>query len=333
MTRVIIIIGFWKSIDEKMKKSVIIWFTTIIVLLALLWINSQFEFFALNFNGDKTKKDGSFRVMTYNVNATLGDEDIETLRTGLLREIQKHSPDILCLQELSSRISKAVLPTIDSLFVYKDSMSVKKKPSRYLIFSKKPVRNFKQISSILQSETLGLDLLKDELQKIKQGMPIFSAEIEAAPNKWITFYSVHLRSSAYSTARRSMREDASWLDGLPLYYENFKIGQKIRNWEADNLRLYLGSLEADDTPVIIAGDFNDWSGSYCMNTIRDEKYKDAWWEGGLGFGVTYDGWHLKLRLDHILYSHHFKLENVYVEKSKFSDHRPLVADFTLIDPH
>ena len=120
------------------------------------------------------------------------------------------------------------------------------------------------------------------------------------------------------------------MDGwYTIVFKKYKIGEKIRNLEADNQRLYLDSLDKVDTPVIIAGDFNDWSGSYCMNTIGNRFYKDAWWEGGLGFGITYDGWHLKLRLDHILFSHHFKLENVYVEKSDFSDHRPLVADFIL----
>jgi endonuclease/exonuclease/phosphatase (EEP) superfamily protein YafD len=175
--------------------------------------------------------------------------------------------------------------------------------------------------------------IKVEIMGIKSRMPLNTAEIEVKPNKWIRLFAIHLRSSAYSTARRSMDKDASWMDGLPLYYKNYKIGQKIRNWEADNFRLHLDSLEAENIPIIIAGDFNDWSGSYCMNTIQDGKYKDAWWEGGLGLGITYDGWHLKLRLDHILYSHHFKLENLYVEKSKFSDHRPLIADFTLKDPH
>lgn len=75
-----------------------------------------------------------------------------------------------------------------------------------------------------------------------------------------------------------MDEYDSWYVGLPLYYENYKIGQKIRNWEADNFRQYIEALEAEDTLVIIACDFNDWSGSYCMNTIRDGKYKDAWWK-------------------------------------------------------
>ncbi len=315
-----------------MKKLVLKWFILVVALLLLLYNNSQFEFIALNIYSDKEKTNRGFRVMTYNVNATLGNEDIEFVRAGLLKEIQKQSPDILCLQELSSTIIKIVVPSLDSLFVYKDSMAINNKPSRYLIFSKKPVRNINRFTYETQIDTLDLYTMKDVIKSFKYGMPVYSAEIEVLPNKWITIVAVHLRSSAYSTARRSMNEDATWMDGLPLYYQNYKVGQTIRNYQADNLRLHLEAMEAEDTPVIIAGDFNDWSGSYCMNTIRNGIYKDAWWEGGFGFGITYDEWHLKLRLDHILYSHHFQLKNVYVEKSKFSDHRPLVADFTLIDP-
>lgn len=306
------------------------WCSLIIVLFVLWHINAHYEFIAMNPRRTIDKGDDCIRVMTYNVNASLVDKDTESVKAGLLKEIQRQSPDILCLQELSARMTKEVVPSIDSLYVYKDSISVKAKPSRYLIFSKRPIRNAKRLKCFTQIDTLGLDTIKEVINFSKYGIPAYSAEIEVAPRRWITFITLHLRSSAYSTARRSMDEDASWYDGLPLYVQNYKIGQKIRNWEADNLRLHLEALEAEDMPVIIAGDFNDWSGSYCMNTIRDGKYKDAWWEGGLGLGITYDGWHLKLRLDHILYSHHFKLENVYVEKSDFSDHRPLVADFTLL---
>jgi len=312
-----------------MKLSGIKWILLLAALIAVWRINSFYELFALNLQSGRHTED-CFRVMTYNVNATSGDEDIDSIRIGLINEIQKHAPDILCLQELSLRINKAVHPCLDSLFFYKDSMSVQNKQSRYLIFSNKPIRNFKQYKCTTEIDTTGLDSLKKTIKQLKKRMPIYSAEIEVQPDKWITVFACHLRSSAYSTARRSLDKDAAWYDGLPLYYGNFKVGAKIRNYEADNFRLYLEELEAHDTPVIIAGDFNDWSGSYCMNTIRDGKYKDAWWEGGNGLGITYDGWHLKLRLDHILYSHHFKLENVYVEKSKFSDHRPLIADFTLL---
>ena len=315
-------------------KSTINLLIIVIVVAILQQFNNHYEFFAFNSLNSNEKIDGSFRVMTYNINAPWGNEDAEVIKTQLNDIIFTHETDILCIQEMSGKIFGKIKNSLDSLFGYNDSLEIKQQPLRYWLYSKKPIRNYKYHPCLAEIDTTGLDsVAKHEVKLYISRLPIYSAEIEVNPNKWITVFSCHLRSSAYSTARRSMDDGASWMDGIPLYYENYKIGQKIRNWEADNLRLYLDSLDSMDTPIIIAGDFNDWSGSYCMNTIRDGKYKDAWWEGGFGFGITYDDWHLKLRLDHILYSHHFKLENVYVEKSKFSDHRPLVADFTLIAPH
>lgn len=316
-----------------MKITFIKWFFVLVVIVAIYCVNVRYEIYALNLPKGQEKGMDCLRVMTYNVNSTSSLKNVDGFKDGLIEEIDRHKPDILCMQELVPEVFKQVKVSMDSLFDYVDSMKISKEPLRYTIYSKYPIRNFKRYKSIAEIDTIGFDsLTKLEVKHKKRQMPIYSAEIEVRPEMWVTIFSVHLRSSAYSTARRSMDKDATWKDGFPLYYNNYMVGQKIRNWEADNLRLHLEALESEDTPVIIAGDINDWSGSYCMNTIRDSVYKDAWWEGGFGFGITYDEWHLKLRLDHILYSHHFKLENVYVEKSKFSDHRPLIADFTLIDP-
>ena len=71
------------------------------------------------------------------------------------------------------------------------------------------------------------------------------------------------------------------------------------------------------------------TGSYSLEKIRNGYLNDAWWDGGYSLGFTYDAWHMKLRIDHILYSPHFDLHNVHVEETKFSDHYPLVADFIL----
>ena len=296
----------------------------------ILWrINSFFELFALKNAHIYTRENKEFRVMTYNINATLGDEDIETVKNTLLCEITKYSPDILCLQEMSSPLYKSVHTFLDSIFEYNESNN--KEPSQYLIYSKRPIKDYKRYPYVIPLDTIGSETIKIYSTTMKWGMPVYSAEIEVEPDRWVTFFSVHLRSSAYSTARRSMGEDASWIKGLPLYYKNYSEGKKLRNYEADNIRHHLEELEAKDCHILIAGDFNDWSGSSCMNKIRNGLYKDAWWEGGFGFGITYDGWHLKLRLDHILYNHHFRLKDVSVEKSEFSDHRPLIADFTLAD--
>lgn len=316
-----------------MKHSLFKSFIIVLAIIVVVLINNHYEIFTVNGPMICHVEDEQFRIMTYNINTPFEQEDLSDFKKGLIMEIEKNNPDILCMQEVYSSSFPKIKNSIDSLFGYTDSMEIKKEGYRYWLYSKKHIRNFKYYPCFVGIDTLGLDsIAKKEVKSYKSRLPFYSAEIEIKPNIWITVFSCHLRSSAYSVARRSMDDDTSWFDGIPMYYANYKVGQKIRNWEADNLRMYLEKLEAKDTPVIIAGDFNDWSGSYCMNTIRDGKYKDAWWEGGFGFGITYDEWHLKLRLDHILYSHHFRLENVYVEKSKFSDHRPLVADFTLIYP-
>lgn len=304
------------------------WLILFVIIIAMWRINERFEIFAMNSSKLENKHGDCFRVMTLNVNTTSSLQDVERFKAELIDEIDRNRPDLLCLQELVPVIFNQIQTSMDSLFGYTDSMKIKKDRLRWVLYSKKPIRTFKRYRGEKDIDTIDLDsiIIRKELP-ISIPIPVYSAEIEVKPDKWITVFSCHLRSSAYTTARRSMDKDASWIDGLPLYFRKYKEGQQIRNWQAKSLRLHLEALEAVDTPVIIAGDFNDWSGSYCMNTIRDGKYKDAWWEGGFGFGITYHGWNLKLRLDHILYSHHFKLKNVYVEKSKFSDHRPLIADF------
>lgn len=64
---------------------------------------------------------------------------------------------------------------------------------------------------------------------------------------------------------------------------------------------------------------------------KDERdLRDAWWERGTGFGITYDDWHLKLRLDHILVSKHFIIQRVEVPRYGLSDHYPVVGDVVLL---
>lgn len=272
--------------------------------------------------------------MTYNVNASIDIKDIDTFRKGLIKEIENQKPDILCLQELSLTNFKKIQTTLDSLFGYTDTMSIKKEPLRYWIYSKKPIKNFKRYKCTTDIDTTGFDLsAKHEVDQIKKQMPLYSSEIEVANGQWITMFACHLRSSAYSTARRSMDKDSYWIEGIPTYIYNYKTGKRIRNYEADNIINYLNSLEFVNNPIVIAGDFNDVNVSYCLETIQKENLKDAWWDGGLGLGMTYDAWHLKLRIDHILYSPHFELLNVKVENTDFSDHYPLVADFKLNTNH
>ena len=195
------------------------------------------------------------------------------------------------------------------------------------------MRNFKRYHCEGDIDTLDFDSLElAEYHQLKLQMPVMSAEFEVQPDKWVTVFSGHLRSSAYSTARRSMSKDSHWWEGIPLYYRNYKVGKRIRDYQARNVRRFIDDARAEGKMVIVAGDLNDWCASTTLNTLMgdgENALKDVWWEGGNGFGFTYHGWHLRLRLDHILYSGGLELKNVKVIDSDLSDHRPLVADFVL----
>lgn len=105
-------------------------------------------------------------------------------------------------------------------------------------------------------------------------------------------------------------------------------GYRKRKSEADSIVKYIST--AND-PIIVIGDMNDFSGSYPINRIKDVGLKDAWWEGGTGYGSTFHSGIIQLRLDHILYQYSkLELLKTKVIKSEFSDHDALVAEFNFI---
>lgn len=271
--------------------------------------------------------------MTFNVNATDSTRFTQSFQDSLLSEIKRQKPDFLCFQELSFSNLKKIKPQLDSIYGTCDVLKGHNQFWRLRLYSHFPLRNFKRYHCEGDIDTLSFDSVElKEYHQMKRQMGVMSAEFEVQSGKWITLFSGHLRSSAYSTARRSMSDDSYWWDGVPLYYRNYKVGHLIRDYQAKNVRRFVDEARAEGKTVIVAGDLNDWCGSTTLNTLMNEgenALKDAWWEGGNGVGFTYQGWHLRLRLDHILYSDDLELQNVKVIDSNLSDHRPLIAKFCL----
>ena len=86
--------------------------------------------------------------------------------------------------------------------------------------------------------------------------------------------------------------------------------------------------EFQDHIGAVMGDMNDVSGSYTINRIKEAGLKDAWWEGGGGYGATFHGKGLRLRIDHILYDYkELELTGVRVIDNNLSDHNALMASF------
>lgn len=291
------------------------WKTALVLFILTLALNKSTQtfpvnpFYAWSWNEDAASDSVTLNVMTYNV-GTNGDEALEAY-------LDSQKVDLLCLQESFAMGKKN---SLHKRFPYHEGTS---------LFSKYPIKNCHRLT--LDKESPEWEAMVDSVcnpdNYHQPNLQLFSMQIEH-PAGTINLITCHLRSNSYSVARRNMDKKSRWTDGLNDYYHRIVYGYKVRKIESDLIRQELDSLP--DAPTLVLGDFNDLSGSYALKTIQGDRLMNAWWEGGLGPGFTYDGFHLLLRLDHILYSPEFQLEQVFVDSSvAHSDHYPLRARFTL----
>lgn len=300
----------------------------VVIVLVIVILNNHFKIIALNLGKDRSQEITSFSIMTFNVDATKASRFTSDFQERLLELIRQENPDVLCFQELSFENLDIIKAQLDSIYGPCFIRAGVDQSWRLRFYSHFPLRNFTKYHC--QGDIVTKDFTEDEREEIEleqKQTGVMSAELEVMPGHWVTLFSGHLRSSAYSTARLSMEDDASWFDGMTLYKRNYEIGKRIRDYEAKNVKMFINNACSDGKPVIVAGDLNDWCGSDCLNILMGNDLKDAWWEGGNGFGWTYFGWHLRLRLDHILYSDELELVDVKVVDANLSDHKPLMARF------
>lgn len=303
------------------------------ICLVLLFCNAYFQIFVFHpFAQNSFEKDSDVvRIMTFNINSVDSLPIKADRRNKILKIIADAKPDILCLQELSIERYPEFRQDLDNIFGCNSLELESIDKLHYYIYSRYPYANYRKYNNLGVVDTIGFtEENYHELDRYNNDhMPIYSADIKLPNEKRITIMSCHLRSSAYTTARRSMKDDDNWLSGLPSYIDNYNIGKRIRDAQATFLRQKIDSVGKTDSYVFVVGDLNDFCRSTCIKTIQGNDLFDAWWSGGNGFGFTYAGWNLRLRLDHILYPKDFTLSNVYVVDSDVSDHRALIADFKL----
>ena len=98
------------------------------------------------------------------------------------------------------------------------------------------------------------------------------------------------------------------------------------NERAKAAKIISADILSQTMPVLVMGDFNDVGGSSAIKLLEKAGLKDAWWEGGFGYGATIHK-PLSYRIDHIMYSSGLKLRKVEVASSEdLSDHDALYAE-------
>lgn len=288
------------SIILIIRRSLITGAIFLFVAIILNYYTQTFPIHPSYFFNTPQKKDNNIRILSYNIkyNGEYLRNNKDSL-SALISFIDQQDADILVLPE--SRINstnKTLRKNLNQIYPY--HLASKYKGNEFYletyVFSRYPISNVKQYGDYY----------------------IYEVDINLSDNFTLKLVACHLESNQSNSSLRKG-------DGL---FSNLKKGYETRNKEA---KMICDSLKQYNGPLIISGDLNDISGSKSLNTLQKElDLSDAWWKSGFGYGFTSFSKHLYFRLDHILFSHHFKSTSIEIPKVDFSDHYPIVTNLEIL---
>lgn len=277
------------------------WKASVAIVIVLLLANWHWNVFSFGFNSlDKQKDPGCLRVLTWNISCadSTGTDDVD----GLVQAIMIQDADVVFLTEYS----KDVYPEIDSVmcirYPYKGGFPT------WMIFgefySRVPIDTCMRIGGEGTGHLYRLDM--------------------HFADKSIRLYNLHLQSNNIIDGEQFYPDSIADRGGVSRYLDNYKAASGIRREQAE-----LVVSDMMDCPCIVMGDMNDVAGSPCMKVFAEAGLRDAWWEGGFGYGATIHE-PVLYRIDHVMYGIGLELKGIKKVSSKgLSDHDALVADFTL----
>lgn len=112
------------------------------------------------------------------------------------------------------------------------------------------------------------------------------------------------------------------IEGIRFFLVHLSLQKKVRAQQLD----FLTELAKGSSPVIIAGDFNTFQGESEISSFQ--KVLGLVNPNVEGF-ATYPSWSPKHQLDFILCSRKIKIKKFSIPEVHFSDHLPLLLDFSL----
>lgn len=275
--------------------------TSIVFVVILLFLNFHWRIYPVHYGsiGENKSKD-ILRVMAWNICCadSTGTDDMG----GILSAILEQDADVVFLTEYSI----AYAPAIDSMmcehFRFKGGFD--NTISGGELYSRFPIDTCRHIG-------------------VNEKDCIYKYEVNYNGNR-VDINSVHLQSNNLVGDESFYPDSISDRNGIVRYMENYKTAAEIRCEQAE-----LIVRDLSDAPCIVLGDMNDVCGSPCMKVFANTGLRDAWWDGGFGYGATIHE-PLPYRIDHVLYGNGLKLKGIKKVSSKgLSDHDALVADLEL----
>lgn len=242
--------------------------------------------------------------MSFNCNLSPKNAGILEQRAKTVELIKTESPEVIFVTENFIKIKDSLWLALNDIYPYHTSRN--SSVGNY-IYSKYPI-----ISDTVFKEN-----------GIPYGISICEIKYK---DSTIDIFGCHLSSNNYNEHMEYMTPDSvNNRHEVKTYLKNIIVAGKHRQLEAKTIIDFHDSSRA----TIIMGDFNDVCGSPTLEIFENAGFKDAWWEGGLGYGATIHH-PLPFRIDHIMYNDKLMLKSVKkIDANGISDHDALQGTFII----
>lgn len=280
------------------------WKIAVVLLLLVLIANWHVRCLPVNIGSSSLAKEQTLSVLTFNCNMPLNQGNDSQKRNEIANLIIGLSPDVVFLTENYVVKEDTLWHLLHDKYLYHTQQE---NGVGNTLYSKYPIFN----NPILNG-------------KHTKHCTINQIDFNG---KLVIVYGIHLVSNNYNDRLEYMTPDSiSSCHEIKTYLKNIMSAGSLRQEEALEI---VEDIENKDAtiPIIVMGDFNDVSGAPTLNILESAGLKDAWWEGGLGYGATIHH-PLPYRIDHIMYNDRVKLKRINkVDAEGLSDHDALMAEF------
>ena len=310
-------------------KSKFVWASVIAVVLGYQQIAAVFSFH-LPSDFSAQKQPNTLRVFQWNVmgfDQANEKYNIEngghSLRPFIMDVISEQNADVLCLEEFyeakDTAFYKSNITTITKMgFPFHYFVPIENEHSDdrsgIIIFSKNPI----------------IDTAKYDLNLNKKGEHLIYADIKVN-EKTFRIFATHLIPIKFGQwdEQRSVREQIYGEESLDSYKNIFS--KLIRGYDFRYYQAVLVGQKIQESPYpsIICGDFNDIPNSSTYfnvkGNLQDPFLKKGFWTGRTtrkSFGIISP----VLRIDYILASRIFKVNQFQIVQVPYSDHYPVETD-------
>ncbi len=274
-------------------------------LLCMLWVAGPLmDFHWPEVQAPQPTAAAQVRVMTWNVKyCSRGRQAQQQLKDAILGA----RPDVVLLQDAVDALKGELASGLAGWHTHSQG--------QFLIASRFPISR--------------VEILPLALPAGKQtSLARYRLTIASTP---VSLYNIHFESPREGLSAVGSARKRPWY--LPQGIQRFERNVSIRLLQA---RAMERLITREQGPVVLAGDLNAPDASLVCAGLRRVGLRDAFAEGGRGYGYTYG--HLLLqrrlpwmrlswmRIDHIMMSRHFTTRACRTGTSLISDHRPVIAD-------